>query len=106
MVPRLEESFSPQGLIISRGQTVDFLASPLFGHGNEYGVGQVGVPAAQGDAAVVAQAAYLREHGSRILRAADDELLEEWSGKSQREPGNGRQPVGGVVGLAGRQLGG
>ena len=72
----------------------------------EDAVGQLGVPAAEGDAAVVAQAADLREDGSRVLRAADDELLEERAGEGQREPGNGGQPFGGVVGLAGRELGG
>src|SRR5208283_1964074 len=50
---------------VGRGEAVDFRARPFFGHGDEDRVGQIGVPAAQGDAAVVAQLANIREHSPR-----------------------------------------
>ena len=70
------------------GEGVDLGSGALLGHGDEDGVGQVGIPAAQGDAAVEAEAADLGEHGDRVLVAADDELLEEGAVEGRAEAGD------------------
>ena len=67
---------------ISLGQPVDLRLRPLLGHGDEDAVGQLGIPAAQGDARRGSRVGRPRRaRSSASVADADDELLEERAGR-------------------------
>ena len=66
--------------MIGSRQAVDFLLGPLFGHGDQDAIAQVGVPAAEVDTTVISNLADLEEKldevADRAEQSAEERVLD------------------------------